>query len=70
VANQNISMHYFGAIKYTMESFKPMLRGGLMDTWEQYYTAHGAEPFLRSCQLRSHSNNNPSILLIQTLYDI
>jgi hypothetical protein len=28
-----------GAIKYTKKkSFKPMLRGGLMDTWEQYYT--------------------------------
>jgi hypothetical protein len=27
-----------------------------------YSLTHGAEPFLRSCQLRSHSRNNPSIL--------
>jgi hypothetical protein len=29
---------------------------------QQFTLTHGVEPFLRSCQLRSHSRNKPSIL--------
>jgi hypothetical protein len=54
-------MHYFRATECTIESFKPMLQGGLMDTWEQYYTNKKTvvinNTVLMRCEVHSNENH-------------